>query len=68
MSNSHDRCEQRFDFDLCGPAVEYCWTGRDGHLWAGNGEYESMVNFCPFCGYKAETPATNDARRPLTAP
>jgi len=23
-------------------------------LWVGNGEYESQVNYCPFCGKKAE--------------
>ena len=39
-----------------GPAVEGCEERDDGSLWAGNGEYGSRVNFCPFCGYKAKNP------------
>ena len=53
------RCEARFDSAQCGPAVDYCYSSSDGALWAGNGEYESMVNFCPFCGLKADVPAVN---------
>ena len=25
----------------------------DGTMWVSNGEYETQVNFCPFCGKKA---------------
>jgi len=25
----------------------------DGTLWASTGEYESQVNYCPVCGYRA---------------
>ena len=51
------RCEERYDSTQCGPAIDYCYEERDGTLWAGNGEYESMVNYCPFCGRKARKPA-----------
>lgn len=27
-------------------------------LWVGNGEYTSQVNYCPYCGYKAEVETT----------
>lgn len=44
----------------CGPAIHYCKEDEEyGFLWAGNGEYETMVNFCPFCGYKAKRPAVD---------
>jgi hypothetical protein len=36
----------------CGSAIDYCDI-EDGQLWAGNSEYESRVNFCPYCGRKA---------------
>lgn len=26
----------------------------DGELWIGNGEYCTQVNFCPYCGKKAD--------------
>ena len=44
----------------CGPAITYCYEegGKyEGCFWVGNGEYESQVNFCPFCGEKAGKPA-----------
>lgn len=39
----------------CGTAVKYCveYEGIEEVFWAGNGEYETQVNFCPFCGTKA---------------
>lgn len=37
-----------------GVAVENCTQDDYGRLWIGNGEYESMVQFCPFCGFKGE--------------
>jgi len=36
-----------------GAAITYCEEDDDGHLWCDNGEYATLVNFCPFCGYKA---------------
>lgn len=27
---------------------------KEGTLWAGNGEYNTQVNFCPMCGKKAK--------------
>ncbi len=37
----------------CGAAIEYCCSDDTGRLWVGNGEYNSQVLFCPFCGEKA---------------
>ena len=34
-----------------GHAIISCYE-QDGKLWAGNGEYTTEVNFCPFCGCK----------------
>lgn len=36
-----------------GPAIDECRLDEDGHLVAGNDEYSSFVNFCPFCGARA---------------
>lgn len=36
-----------------GPAVDCCNEDDDGVLIAENGEYGTVVNYCPFCGYKA---------------
>lgn len=38
---------------LWGPAVEYTRVDSLGKMWAGNGEYETQVNYCPFSGVKA---------------
>jgi len=54
----HD-CQGRFDSCQAGPAVNYCEEANDGTFWAGNCEYESMVNYCPFCGTKARKQAEN---------
>jgi len=40
-----------------GPAIEECDEREDGSFWVGNSEYGSQVNYCPFCGAKAPTPA-----------
>jgi hypothetical protein len=40
-------------YSACGPAVTVCLEREDGSLWAGNMEYTSRVNFCPFCGFRA---------------
>lgn len=36
-----------------GNAYDTCYE-QDDKLWVTNGEYESQVNFCPFCGEKAK--------------
>ncbi len=40
--------------DGYGAAITSSYEAEDGKLWAGNEEYGSRVNFCPFCGYKAK--------------
>ena len=50
-------CVLDSDTAQAGPAIEYCFEEDTdegaGCFWAGNGEYESQVNFCPVCGQKA---------------
>ena len=41
-----------------GDAITECYEEDNGKLWAGNGEYNSQVNFCPYCGYKAKKQVT----------
>jgi hypothetical protein len=36
-----------------GPAFTECIELASGELWITNDEYDSQVNFCPVCGYKA---------------
>lgn len=40
-----------------GGAIDSCYGYDDGQFWAANGEYGSLVNFCPFCGEKAPVQA-----------
>jgi hypothetical protein len=35
-------------------AFDQVYVQEDGSVWIGNGEYVSQVNFCPWCGKKAE--------------
>jgi hypothetical protein len=35
-----------------GCAVDMCREDDYGRLWVDNGEYGSMVQYCPFCGFK----------------
>lgn len=37
-----------------GPAFGECLELENGELWITNDEYESQVNFCPVCGWKAK--------------
>ena len=39
-----------------GPAIIVCYEDETKVLYAGNDEigYESVVNFCPFCGFESE--------------
>ncbi len=46
-------CKGQLPDALCGKAINYCIDKKDGEFWAGNKEYESRVNYCPYCGEKA---------------
>jgi len=48
------RCNLQSPDKAWGIAVKYCYEDAEGRLWAGNSEYESQVNYCPVCGYKAK--------------
>jgi hypothetical protein len=48
------RCDLHSPDKAYGIAIKYCYEDADGKLWAGNDEYESQVNYCPGCGYKAK--------------
>lgn len=48
------RCELHSPDKAYGIAIKYCYEDAEGKLWAGNIEYESQVNYCPVCGYKAK--------------
>jgi hypothetical protein len=58
------RCE---DIDaparLYGEAISECYE-EDGIFWVGNREYETAVNYCPFCGMKAPK-SSKEARAAL---
>jgi len=43
---------------MCGEAYDDVYTLTDGTMRITNGEYESQVNFCPVCGYKAAVQVT----------
>jgi hypothetical protein len=47
------RCDLQSPEKAYGTAVKYCYEDDDGRLWAGNIEYESQVDYCPICGFKA---------------
>jgi hypothetical protein len=49
----------------CGPAVLACREKEDGSLWVDNDEYESRVNYCPFCGFQARQPLCRDFEESL---
>jgi len=46
-------CKGFLPESLYGPAIDEC-SERGGKLYVSNGEYESQVNYCPFCGYEAK--------------
>ena len=46
-----DRSLPCFDY---GDAVRMCWTDSHGRMFISNGEYGNQVNFCPYCGKKAD--------------
>lgn len=41
-------------YDAFGCAITDVHIYTNGIIVAGNGEYGSQVNFCPFCGRKAD--------------
>lgn len=52
--NRHS-CDNDLEYySAYGTAVESCNADDYGRLWVGNGEYSSMVKYCPFCGFKGE--------------
>lgn len=53
MDRKQHDCSQDLPTAAYGAAITACEEDDDGGFWAGNGEYESQVNFCPFCGEKA---------------
>jgi len=59
MGNLHACDLTTHDFRGYGSLVDYCFEQESGELWikTGNGEYESQVNYCPKCGYKAKVEA-----------
>ena len=44
-----------YDFETreYGDAFDICWKEK-GKLFVSNNEYLNQVNFCPYCGFKAE--------------
>lgn len=46
-------CDPYMPEGAYGPAIEHCLERDDGTFWAGNGEYDSQVAYCPFCGARA---------------
>lgn len=51
------KCEGYLNHGKNDPAIEECYELQDGTLWAGDIDFLSQVNFCPYCGYKAKIPA-----------
>lgn len=60
-------CSGWLPYANCGRAIEYC-VELDGELWAGNGEYDSQVAFCPFCGHEAQVKPKVDIDNPPGVP
>jgi hypothetical protein len=50
-------CEGMTNEDNYGGAINECEEYDNGSLWVTNDEYDSQVNYCPFCGYKAKLQA-----------
>jgi hypothetical protein len=54
------RCELHSESGGHGEAVEVCLEDEDGKLWVENGEYASVVYFCPVCGYASRAIAKGE--------
>ena len=50
--DKHD-CKYMTPHAAYGNAIAECFELDNGQFWVGNGEYESQVNYCPFCGVSA---------------
>lgn len=50
-------CEVSTRYVINGAAIDYCYEDDRGKLIVENGEYDSEVNYCPMCGYKAKVEA-----------
>lgn len=46
-------CSGNLPKTVFGPAIWSCEEQDDGSFEAVNGEYGSLVNYCPYCGAKA---------------
>lgn len=51
--NRHE-CSINMPYDAYGAAIDHCMEDDSGRLWAGNGEYGTLVKFCPECGFKGD--------------
>ena len=47
-------CYSKTKSGMYGEALSYCFEADDGLFWVGNFEYESAVEFCPFCGTQSK--------------
>lgn len=47
------RCAGNLPESFDGGLILTCDEDELGNLWAWRGREGSVVNFCPFCGYKA---------------
>jgi len=54
------RCELHSQSGGHGEAVEVCLEDEDGKLWVENGEYASVVFYCPVCGYASRAKAKGE--------
>jgi len=54
------RCELHSESGGHGEAVDVCLEDEDGKLWVENGEYASVVYFCPVCGYASRAKAKGE--------
>ncbi len=59
MSSLH-KCGGYLPYRAYGQNVLWCIEEADGKFWVGDGEGETQVNFCPYCGQKAPTPAIEE--------
>jgi hypothetical protein len=54
------RCELHSQSGGHGEAVDVCFEDEDGKLWVENGEYASVVFYCPVCGYASRAKAKGE--------
>lgn len=54
------RCDYRdpenYPLGYSGITITLCLETVDGYLWIINDDSQNVVNYCPFCGYKAIKP------------